>query len=210
MFDMDNTLLQSRIDYAAMKRDVFAYLRGRGYLADNLPVADYTTSMLIERAREAGMTDAGYAGAMDIATRHELAGMRDASLEEGAGELLSELHAGGALVLAVVTNNSFAAAQRALDETGVSGYIELIVGREQMAAMKPSPSGYLHVLEQFAHLTAGEWISAGDSWIDGKASADAGIPFVSYRTSLDEMAQKGVYPIGRIERIADIRHYVRG
>lgn len=208
IFDMDNTLLQSRIDFAAMKEDICRHLIGHGMLMERFPLHEHTTSTMLEHAKQAGMDHALYLSCMNIAEKHEVRGMEGAGLEKGVPELIESLH--GKFVLVVVTNNSLSAALKALEVTGIKPYFDAIIGREQMEALKPSPSGFTYVLNQFRSITADEWISVGDSWIDGKASAGAGIPFISYRTSMEAMIDKGVRPIARIDHISEVQNWICG
>ncbi|SDD70610.1 phosphoglycolate phosphatase [Paenibacillus sp. UNCCL117] len=202
IFDMDNTLLQSRIDFAAMKRHIYEHLTDLRLLGADFPLHEHTSATMIEHAREAGLTETGYTEVMGIAAQHELRGMEGAGLEPGARELLETLR--GTYTLAVVTNNSCIAAVKALQLTGIEDRFGLIAGREQMTALKPSPSGFLHVLEQFPHIRREEWISVGDSWIDGKGSIGAGLAFISYKTGMDVMRSKGVEPAGRIDALEEL------
>ncbi|KIL40613.1 haloacid dehalogenase [Gordoniibacillus kamchatkensis] len=206
MFDMDNTLLQSRIDFAAMKNEIYRYLVELNVLPAAFPVQEHTSSTLIAHARRLGISGSIDETMMATIARHEMLGMEGAGLEPGVEPLLSSLYRRYTLI--VVTNNSHAAARKALELTNISRYFDLVVGREQMAVMKPSPAGFDYAKRQYGSIAPDEWISVGDAWIDGKASMDAGIPFVSYRTSMEAMIAKGVQPIGRIDRIGDIMEFI--
>jgi len=206
IFDMDNTLLQSNIDFPQMKSDVLEFLIRNSILSAEFDVHEHTTATLIELARELGITDDIYEAMMSKTTEHELLGMRGAGLEPGAKELLESIYE--KYVLVVLTNNSLAAAREALELTGISEYFDIIIGREQMSALKPSPSGYHYMMSKFKTIEPKEWIAIGDSWIDGKAAQAAGIPFVSYRVSADQMLQRCVKPIGNIEHLSGLLHYL--
>ncbi len=208
IFDMDNTLLQSRIDFAAMKEDICQHLIEQGILTERFPLHEHTTSTMLEYAKQAGMDHTLYLSCLKIAEKHEVRGMEGAGLEKGVPELLESLY--GKFVLVVVTNNSRSAALKALEVTGIKSYFDSIIGREQMEALKPSPSGFTYALNQFRTMAADEWISVGDSWMDGQASAGAGIPFISYRTSMEAMRDKGVRPIARIEHILEVKDWIYG
>jgi phosphoglycolate phosphatase len=206
MFDMDNTLLQSRIDFPAMKRDVFDFLVEHRVLSGGFPLHENTTSILLEMARDSGMADELHRMLMETVVRHEMAGMEGAGLEPGVLELLKSLHKRYTLV--IITNNSHAAAVKALETTGILGLFDLVVGREQMTALKPSPSGYLYAKAQFQHIPADGWISIGDSWIDGRASAEADIPFIGYKTDTAVLGSKGIHPRGRISSIGELLNFL--
>ncbi|MEX1030674.1 MAG: HAD family hydrolase [Paenibacillaceae bacterium] len=132
--------------------------------------------------------------------------MRGAGLEPGAKQLLESLH--NKYVLVVITNNSVVAALEALKNTEIAAFFDLIIGREMMSALKPSPSGFHYVMNQFPAIKPDEWISIGDSWIDGKAAQDAGIPFISYRADDDKFRLRGIEPIARMSRLMQLHEYV--
>lgn len=207
IFDMDNTLLQSKIDFSAMKQDIFTLLVENKVLPSSFPVQDHTPSTMLEHAKQFGLTDALYLTSMDIAAKHEEVGMAGAGLEPGVKELLQSIKQEYTLV--VLTNNSYPAALKALEYTDIVSYFDFIIAREQMTSLKPSPSGFHFVMNEFQEIKMGEWITIGDSWIDGKAANAAGIPFISYRTSLEEMENKGVKAVARVEHISGILSIIR-
>jgi phosphoglycolate phosphatase len=137
-----------------------------------------------------------------IPKKHEVSGMQDADLEPGVVGLLNSLY--GKYCLVVVTNNSIGAAEVALRANGIYEYFDLVVGREMMGALKPSPDGFLVALSTFNQISSHEWISVGDAWVDGKASAEAGIPFISYRGDKEKMKDHGVFPFAEIAVMGEL------
>ncbi|MDF2958806.1 MAG: haloacid dehalogenase [Paenibacillus sp.] len=206
IFDMDNTLLKSSIDFPAMKHAIFDFLVEKSILPETLAIGQHTTATIIEHARQLQLGAELEQQVWELAAQHELAGMKGAGLESGVRDFLASVH--GKFILAVVTNNALPAALQALQETNIAGYFDLIAGREQMSALKPSPSGFQYVLDRFVHIPPAGWISLGDSWIDGKGSNDAGIPFVSYQTDLSVMSSRGVTAIGRINDIQELGQFL--
>lgn len=203
IFDMDNTLLRSKIDFVSMKQETFQFLAERGILPGQLDLANHTTSTVIEEAlRTNRMTEKLIQEMWDIPKKYEKAGMLHADLEPGAIELLQQLQ--GKYYLVIVTNNSVEAADTALIENDVQHYFDAIVGREMMGFLKPAPDGFQYVLNKFAdRAQAGDWISIGDSWIDGVASASAGIPFVSYQGDQGKMNKMGVFPLANFQKLSE-------
>lgn len=206
MFDMDNTLLKSRIDFQMMKKHVAEFLTANELLQTDFPFQEHTTATMMEYVKQRGISHEVHAEMMEIVAQHEHRGMEDADLEDQVTELLNRLKTD--FVLAIVTNNAYKAAVQALDTTGIHHYFDLIIGREQMTAMKPSPSGYLYVKQQFPHIRESEWLSVGDSWIDGKASIDAGLPFISYGPNGRLMEEKGIIPMAHIDNLLQLLDYV--
>ncbi|GIQ69609.1 hypothetical protein XYCOK13_24330 [Xylanibacillus composti] len=208
IFDMDNTLLQSHIDFKAMREEIYAFLRAHELIPPLPSIEEHTSSTLIQTAIDTNnMTQALLQELWTIPAKHEYIGMRGAKLEPGVQALLEEL--AGQLRLTIVTNNSQAAARLALEENGIWSYFDWVVGREQMQQMKPSPSGFLEVLSRFPGLPVSAWVSVGDAWIDGIASAAAGIPFIAYRGDSDLLHKKGVRPLANMTHIRELKTYIQ-
>lgn len=205
---MDNTLLQSRIDFGAMKREIYSYLCSYRILPEGMPMDNHTTSTIIAEAVKTGLlTDELSFQMWDIAKKHEVQGMIGAQLEPGALELIQQLH--GHLHLAIVTNNAEEAAMTALKENQIARYFDLIVGREAMGFLKPAPDGYLEVLKHYHGTSSQEWLSVGDAWVDGKASQDAEIPFIAYRGDIARMNSMGVFPLAEIQDLHGVLDYLQ-
>lgn len=203
IFDMDNTLLQSHIDYAAMKRDTYELLVEQGMLASEMDLDRHTTSTLIQFAEESGkMTDSLSNQIWEIVKEHEVKGMEGADLEPGVTELLDQLNSN--YILTVLTNNSVEAAEKALREQNIRDYFELVVGRETTQTLKPSPEGVLYIVNHFPDLSREDWVSLGDAWIDGLAATRAGVSFISYQTDLSVMYENGVEVEARISSFAEL------
>lgn len=202
VFDMDNTILRSRIDFQAMKKETYQFLVSKEILPDGYSLDYHTTSTIIEEAIQTNrMTEELLNEMWDIAKKHEVYGMQGADLEPGAVEVLSELK--GRYHTVIVTNNSVEAAEIALRDNDIMEYFDFIIGREVMKALKPSPDGYLRVLDEFKH-SANEWLSVGDSWIDGKASISAGIRFIAYRSDKEKLKQMNVYPTAELSNLLEL------
>lgn len=202
VFDMDNTILRSRIDFQAMKNETYQFLASKEILPEGYKLDYHTTSTIIEEAIQTNrMTEKLRNEMWDIAKNHEVCGMQGADLEPGAVEVLSKLK--GRYHIAIVTNNSTEAAKIALKDNGISEYFDFIIGRELMKALKPSPDGYLRVLDEFKH-SANEWLSVGDSWTDGKASISAGIRFIAYRSDKEKLKQMKVYPTAELSTLLEL------
>lgn len=207
IFDMDNTLLRSKIDFAAMKKETYQFLVSRGMLSNDIILDNQTTSTLVEAAMTTNkLTDEWLNEMWGIPKKHEIIGMKDADLELGVTEVLEKLK--GKYLLVIVTNNSVDAAKTALRDNNILEYFDCVVGREMMESLKPSPDGFLYVIKEYIHISVEDWISVGDSWIDGKASAEAGIKFVSYQADDMKMGKMGVFPIAKIMDIRELTEII--
>jgi phosphoglycolate phosphatase len=207
IFDMDNTLLRSKIDFPNMKLEVFRYLSEKSVIEPDFPLQEHTIATLIEYAKRTGkLREKDESEVWRIVSALERKGMRDAGLEPYAGEVLQQLRKKG-LVLALLTNNAQSAAISALSATGIFPFFGLVVGREQMASLKPSPSGVYAILTRYPQFGPAQWISVGDSWIDGKAAQEAQVPFIAYRSNRVLMAERGVQPIDYIRDLRNLLTY---
>jgi phosphoglycolate phosphatase len=208
MFDMDNTLLQSRIDFRTMRTDLIKLLVERKYGTMELFEQSQTPAEVIELARqlkaENDLIDLD-GELWEIVARHEERGMCDVELEEGAYDLLQRLRDRNVL-LTVVTNNAVHSAIQALERTEISPCFSLIVGREQMQALKPSPSGVHLVKQRFK--TIKDWLLIGDSWIDGYAAQQGGVPFVAYQAEVGIMEKNDVYPIKYVHHYTELNNWL--
>jgi phosphoglycolate phosphatase len=207
IFDMDNTLLRSKINFNLMKQSIYRLLADHEILPSTLNLDEYTASTLIEQAKSSeNFSKEVEAKVWEAVTAVEQEGMAGADLEPGVKEVLTKLHETYPLI--IYTNNSGTAALAALRETGIDHYFEHIVGREQMDALKPSPSGIHFILSQYKDIPDRHWLMVGDSWIDGKAAQDGGVVFIAYQGNSEEMERKNVYPMAYIERLRELFHYV--
>lgn len=206
-FDMDNTILRSAIDFEAMKHETYQFLTSRGILPPQLDLANHTSSTIIKEAMGTHlMTEELMQEMWKIIKKLEMIGMLNAGLEPGVTELLRELQ--GKYCMVIVTNNSIEAAKIALRENNILNYFDCVVGREMMKSLKPSPDGFLFILDKYRHIPANEWISAGDAWVDGMASADAGIDFISYQGDGKKMNRMGVFPRADIQDIRELKDFL--
>ncbi|MED1781852.1 HAD hydrolase-like protein [Brevibacillus fortis] len=203
IFDMDNTLLQSRINFAEMKRAIFQLWVDNGIVPPTLEWQNHTASQLIEIGRQsAKMTNELGQTMWDAVTAIEKDGMHGAVLENHAVEVLEQLKS--SYQLYILTNNAYAAAEEALNETGIASYFDEIVAREQMTTLKPSASGIHYIRNRKPDWPVSAWTMIGDSWIDGKAACDGQVAFIAYQGNELDMEQNGVVPRAYIRDLKEL------
>ncbi len=96
--------------------------------------------------------------------------------------------------LAVCTNRSNSM-EMLLEDFGLSPYFGFVMTAAKVKNPKPHPEPLLKILEHF-RIAPEEALFVGDSELDQRSAAAAGIPFVAYRTDLPCYA--------RIERHSEI------
>ncbi|MBF1803226.1 HAD family hydrolase [Alloalcanivorax profundimaris] len=152
LFDLDGTLVDTRLDFAALRREL-GFPDGIGLLEhlETLPAAD------VHRARA-------------VIDRHEMAGASAATWIDGAQALLADLHRRG-VPTAILTRNSRAAVARTDQVLGLP--VDLILTREDCPP-KPDPGGLLRIADTL-RLTPARCLYVGDFVYDLRAARNAGM-----------------------------------
>ena len=106
-------------------------------------------------------------------------------MEQGLRETLEALK--GRVKLAVCTNRA-SSMDTLLSSFGLDGYFGCVMTAARVRNPKPHPEPLLKVLEEFG-IGPEEALFVGDSEVDGRAAAAAGVPFVAYRGDMTAMAR---------------------
>lgn len=153
VFDLDGTLADSRLDFAAMRADI-GCPAGTGLL-------EFCAALPGDPEREQ---------AMAAIHSYEMLGAGEAHWIEGADPLCRRL-AESAIPIGVFTRNSREAATLMIEKLGIP--FDSLVARED-AAPKPDPEGLLKIARQFC-LPAAEILCVGDFRYDLESAANAGM-----------------------------------
>jgi phosphoglycolate phosphatase len=189
VFDLDNTLVHSRIDFLGIRRTIIARLLDAGVLTS--PPADPRARAIPEWLELAEQHDARLAAELwQVVDQFEREGMLVGTVEDDARPVLDRLRRGG-VRLGVLTNNSLLSAEAALDRFDLREPLELVLARDSVPALKPNGAG---VRQAHLALGGGPTYMVGDSYIDGLAAqrADVGARFVAFRANLSDLAARGV------------------
>ncbi len=153
IFDLDGTLVDSRLDFEAIRRDMG--------LPSGVPILEAVeqTESVAERER-----------LQAILHRHELTGAEQATLFEGVSEFLLWLKKNG-LPRAVLTRNSRASTEIVLARLGLQ--FDMVLTRED-APPKPDPAGLL-LISQAWNIPPAELLFCGDYLFDLEAGSRAGM-----------------------------------
>jgi phosphoglycolate phosphatase len=204
VFDMDNTLIGSHIDFPAIRRSLIALLRAAGatHEADAVLMRHAIAHLVAVATAHDRIRGTVLAPCMwEIIEAHEAEGLRDAVSLDDAGEVLGVLRARGYRI-AILTNNGRAGALDALRAADLLDRAEIIVARDDVRALKPAGDG---VTEAARRLGGVERLYVvGDSWIDGAAAAAAGARFIAYRRPAEELRDRGVHPWRTITHLAEL------
>jgi phosphoglycolate phosphatase len=201
VFDLDHTLISSSLNLRAMALDMRALLESQ---CGPLPPRDerYRVGELIAYCQRQAPTleEAIWAVALD----HERRALADAALEPGAHEAVAGSRAAG-WAIAVWTNNAREISLSVLERFGLLPSLDLVVTRDDMAALKPDPDGWRVIAKA---LDPAHAVVVGDSWVDGVAAAAAGVPFLAYRPDPAELARRGVSPLAWLTDLATLPNWL--
>jgi phosphoglycolate phosphatase len=171
LFDLDGTLVHTRIDFPRMKEGVLAELRAEGL--DSEPFRALDALAIIERAAAALTDPSGFRRRAEIAlVREELAVCDEAVEAEGAIETLQWLREQGVGV-GIVTRNCREAVERVLERVPL--WRQVLLTRADTPRVKPDP---LHLRLALEHLAvpAENALMVGDHVMDVRAGRAAGMP----------------------------------
>jgi phosphoglycolate phosphatase len=210
IFDLDNTLVHSQIDFPGIRRDLGALLLDAGAVDQSIPTEGprrRSIGQIIEISEQYDAQHGTQLGAemWRIVEAYEREGMRLAGVEPDSTQVLEELRRRGH-ALGVLTNNARSAAFEALRKFALLPFVDPVLGREDVPAMKPSPSG-LEVARARLGPRAARLIMVGDSYLDGLAAQGAGCPFIAFRPRPSDLDHNGGTPTAVIQ---DLRELLRG
>jgi phosphoglycolate phosphatase len=189
VFDLDNTLVHSRIDFLGIRHAIIRRLLEVGAL--DQPPANPRVRAIPEWLDLAAAHDAELARELwRVVERFEREGMVHGAVDADVRQTLDRLRAAG-LNLAVLTNNSLGSAEAALERFDLRAPFDLVLAREVVAALKPAGDG---VRQAHATLGRGQTFVVGDSYIDGLAAqrAAVGARFIAFRGNAEDLAARGV------------------
>ena len=201
VFDLDNTLVHSRIDFLGIRVAIIRRLLEEGVLAE--APANPRERAIPEWLDIAAAHDQALAAELwQVVDRFEREGMLHGSVEADARQTLDRLRAAG-LRLAVLTNNSLASADAALDRFHLRAPVDLVLAREVVPALKPAGDG---VALAHTSLGGGPTYVVGDAYIDGLATerAAVGALFIAFRASTADLTARGVTPWAAITALGEL------
>ncbi len=184
VFDLDGTLLDSKIDYEKMGAMIAEILRGHGYAG---PLEDRRAVYRVIRGGEKELIENGLEGpalkealalieeAMD---QVELEALPTNVLRPNAADAVKKLHGAG-YKLGVATRSHREYTLRSLDAFSLTPYFNTIVARDDTSTPKPHPG---HLLQTIRQLDAEKdrTLYIGDTTTDLETAVAAGVEFIGY------------------------------
>ena len=183
MFDLDGTLMDSVPDLAAAV-DKMLMLLGREP-AGVAHVRDWVgngSKVLVRRALAGQLQHDGVADeladeALALFMQAYSGGHDLTTVYPGVHECLDWLRARD-VKLAIITNKPTQFIEPLLEEKGLTGYFQWLVGGDTLPQQKPDPAALLWVMDQ-AGVEPGDSLFVGDSRNDVRAAKAAAVPCVA-------------------------------
>lgn len=198
IFDLDNTLVHSQIDFAGMRSAIGDLLRKHDVTHENKDqLRRFSVGQMIAMAAE---KDAAIAEiAWGIVLEFEREGMAKATVEADAAATLKVLSE-REFKLAILTNNARAATRDALKKFDLLHYFDAVLSRDEVP-MKPDPGGILHAKSTF---NAKHVFHVGDAWLDGAAAYRARVPFIAFRPLPEAFEGREVQVWKTVESLSEL------
>ena len=216
IFDLDGTLVNSKIDFPNMKRRMIAILESNG-VPEDLLTPNETNVVILEKAERAWDE-----GAKPESERSEVRALLEEAMNQGelealpsmqevpgASEAIHELRR-RSYRLGVLTRSHHAYAVEALRKMGVEGEFDAILGRGETPRPKPYPEALQHA-SKLMGLPLEEILFVGDHHIDSTSAANADCAFVGVRTGpRGDMSWEENRPEVLLDSVADLPGYLEG
>ncbi len=184
VFDLDGTLMDSKIDYERMSNRIKELLVSTGLPE---PLEDRRKVYRVIRGgaaslREYGLPEASLQAAMAemeaIMNGIELEGLDAITLKPHAREAVEALHGEG-LRLGVATRSHREYTIRSLEKHDLLRFFHSVVARDDVPYPKPDPRHLLYAIELLG-VEPGETLFVGDTTTDLHTAEAAGVEFVGY------------------------------
>jgi len=185
VFDLDNTLVDSRHDYREMSLALREVFERRGFQLED--EGNPRRIWEIVRGGMDGMRGLGLSpsegrelmGVLnDALTSVELKALETVKPMPNAQETLKALKNRG-IKLGVATRSGAAYAERCLERTGLGSVIDATLARDEVEKPKPHPDHLLQVIEMLG-ATPNRVIYVGDSTTDLNTAREAGVRFLGF------------------------------
>jgi phosphoglycolate phosphatase len=186
IFDMDNTLIHSHLNFPLMKAETVGLLKEGRYAPDETMPLTQMMNIFRKNERFSAELEARIWRRVE---EIEYEGLMNAGVEPGIERVLEIL--GKFAHLVVLTNTKEEAARAILLQLGLSSFLEQIMGRGGAPELKPAPGGMLALLALYPDLAKEDALAVGDALIDIRAARGAGLRFCAYNRSRAEQWQAG-------------------
>ena len=186
IFDLDDTLVHSRIDFAKMKSETIKFVQSVGVtpgLLNDRMLNFEIMRVSLENLRGKGFSEEEIqrvlAGVNEIMNQVELESFDRATVIDGVPETLGALKTRG-LKIGIMTRSCREYTERVLAKFGLTKYVDAFAARDDVEKPKPSPEHAFHLL-RLLDVPVEEALLVGDHWLDAQCAREAGLRFIMFR-----------------------------
>ncbi len=213
IFDLDDTLVESKVDFPKFKRLVIERIVSFGEDRNDYSMTETvvrTIDRFEERQRRSGVPRAEIEKRLkmldEIMDRVEMERADETEAYEGAKRLLEVLRRNG-IKVGILTRGCHDYVSTVLERTGLADMVDSVECRRSHTKAKPNPEAYIRLVEALG-VKREETIFIGDHPIDAACAANAGVPFVAVMTG--DVPEEKLRESGSVEvfrNVADLAHW---
>lgn len=188
LFDLDGTLIEFKFPIKESRIAMFDFLKNSGFNVDhfseNIRTQDLIDATLVQWSKSQDLKKRDFkevrADLFAILDALEYKSMPTAKLFPNCLKVVGKIKQMGGKV-GIVTNSGRGPAQALLDDYGLLNHLDLVLTRNEMRRMKPSPDGLLEAVRLLG-LKTNDALYIGDSILDIESAKCAGIKCASVAT----------------------------
>ncbi|MEM0010764.1 MAG: HAD-IIIA family hydrolase [Candidatus Bathyarchaeia archaeon] len=202
IFDLDDTLIRSGIDYKMTKVLVIKFLVESGVdetlLDENMSNLEII-NRAIEDLRKKNFSEVRIKEIINnvyaMFNKAELKSLDKAELMDASLKTLAELKSLG-LKIGIVTNSCSAYSKKIIEKFSLDKYIDILVSRDDVTHHKPDPEHLLKALEALG-VDSSEAVFVGDHFVDALCAKRAGVKFILVKNKKwsSQEAEKNAFTI---------------
>ena len=215
IFDLDGTLIDSKIDFRKMKRRNIRLLEAsgveRGLLTEEMLNYDIERRAF-EDLRTKGVSEEEIQGVFqkvaEIMSEIELEAIEDVKLLDGVVETLEKLRRVG-LKIGIITRSCREYANRILEKFELEGLIDAVAARDDVLKPKPDPEHPRYLMKTLG-VKPSETVLVGDHPMDALCAKNVGLRFFLIPKRNTNFKAFEEYSHEILSNIRDIVHILEG
>lgn len=207
IFDLDDTLVESTVNFLKFKKLVIERIASYGERESDYNPNETIIAILNrfeERMHKQGLPDKELARRLaeldKIMDEVEMERVSETVAYDGAARLLRMLRQNG-IKVGILTRGCEEYANAALVRTSLSDLVDAVECRSPDTKAKPNPEAYVKLVHALG-VRKEETIFVGDHPIDAQCAANAGVPFIAVRTG--DVSEAALKAAGSVEVFGDV------
>jgi phosphoglycolate phosphatase len=207
IFDLDNTLVHSQIDFLGIRAALADWALQKGFQDTSefqkMPISEIISRIETEFASETTVSHQAW----QIVEEFEEKGMMEAIISDDVIPALQKIRS-LSIKTAVFTNNSAKSAAPALEKFQL-GPFDVVKTRDNVAAMKPSGTGVIEIIQLLSGTVENTYL-VGDSWVDGLCAQNAGVKFIAFGMErFPQIEERGIPYYARIDNMSQLLDFAK-